>query len=134
MSLCPFPNPCINQIEGGDCDLQCELPPCTETVYSTSASSQRVVPQPNETADEVSLEDYIEININYDAMRQTLVTESRAQTSASLLGNIGGQMGLFMGISFLSLIEVFGELVSLRLLPRWLLGETRILGIGSLDD
>lgn len=80
------------------------------------------------------MEDYLQVNINYDTMRETTTTETRSLSTANLLASIGGQMGLFMGVSLLSVIEVFGELISLRLLPRWISGETRIYGIGSYEN
>lgn len=69
------------------------------------------------------------LQINYDAMRQGIVTESRSLTFSQLMGNIGGQMGLFLGISVISIMEV-GELVLMRLIPR-LWGERRLYGLGG---
>lgn len=75
--------------------------------------------------------DTLEVLINYDVMRETVVTESPSMTTSQLLGNIGGQMGLFLGISVISLMEI-GELLFVRLMPR-LCGEGRLYGIGGLN-
>jgi hypothetical protein len=41
-------------------------------------------------------------------------------------------MGLFMGVPVVSIIEIFGELLPLRLLPRvW--GDKRLCGMGSKE-
>ena len=54
-------------------------------------------------------------------------------TFGVLLANIGGQMGLFVGISVISIIEIFSELMIFRLLPRFW-GDRRLYGVGSTDN
>ena len=46
------------------------------------------------------------INIFYNEISYTALVETPTVTLNTLIGNIGGQLGLFIGISFLSLIEV----------------------------
>ncbi len=59
----------------------------------------------------LSLEDVKEsvilLNVNYETMVSTIVEETPAMTFPTLLGNLGGQLGLFLGMSFLSFIELF---------------------------
>ena len=53
------------------------------------------------------------ININYDDVKYTLVSQVPKMTFEELLANIGGQLGLFIGISFLSFIEIIDILVQI---------------------
>ena len=48
----------------------------------------------------------LKLNIFYDDMFYTKLSDSPAITSDTLLGTIGGNMALFLGISFLSFVEV----------------------------
>ena len=59
-----------------------------------------------------SLSTYIQnsvakINIFYNDLSYNILIESASITWDVLLGNIGGSLGLFVGISFLSIIELF---------------------------
>jgi len=118
----------------GACESQCSHPPCTETVYDTRSSLMQIAPLVDMTGTVVeNLQDYVNLTINYEALRENQVTETKAQTFSQLLSNIGGQMGLFLGISVISLIELCGELLILRLIPR-LWGDKRLYGIGSKDQ
>ena len=113
-----------------NCDTRCELPPCSEVVYDAISSFQRLEPPPG---DDKPSEDFIDLVINYEAMRQKRVTESIATTTAQLLSSIGGTMGLWLGVSVVSLVEVFGELLSFRLVPRLLWQDSRLHGVGSYN-
>lgn len=57
---------------------------------------------------------YLKVIINYDDISYTSLDDNPQYTIQDLLGNIGGQLGLFIGISFLSFIEflqLFVEIV-----------------------
>ena len=56
---------------------------------------------------------FLKFIINYDHLYYTLIDESPALNSNDLLGNLGGQLGLFIGISFLSLVELIELIVEL---------------------
>ena len=130
------------------CEDTCALPPCFEEMYQTQSTLLALAPRSAEAADALQfvcprlapddisgeklsdLKESICLHINYQAIRQENVTESKATTFSQLLSNIGGQMGLFMGLSMLSLVEVFGELLALRCVPR-LWGDRRLYGVGS---
>ena len=58
---------------------------------------------------------YTYVNIYFDYTGYTLVTEAPAQELVDLLSSVGGTMGLYLGISFLSFVEAV-ELVILLLL------------------
>ena len=58
----------------------------------------------------------VSINIFYDSLSYTLSTESPQMDLVSLLANIGGNLGLFLGeslLSFCELIEVAFEILQL---------------------
>lgn len=46
------------------------------------------------------------LNVNYETMMSTVTEETPAMPFPTLLGNLGGQLGLFLGMSFLSFFEV----------------------------
>lgn len=47
------------------------------------------------------------LQVNYETMRSMVIEQTPAQTFPTLLGNLGGQLGLFLGMSFLSFVELF---------------------------
>ena len=53
------------------------------------------------------------ININYDDVKYTKVSQIPKMTFEDLLANIGGQLGLFIGISFLSFVEIIDTLIQI---------------------
>jgi hypothetical protein len=69
-------------------------------------------------SDNVSLDDFDQIRksvakivIYYGDMTQTFITEYAKTQIADLVACVGGILGLFMGISFLSFIEIFDLLI-----------------------
>ena len=46
------------------------------------------------------------VNVYYESMKYAVTTDSISITSDDLLSNFGGTLGLYLGISFLSLIEI----------------------------
>ena len=56
----------------------------------------------------------LRVVINYDDLKLTYLEETPAITIETLLGIVGGQLGLFIGISFLSFIELL-ELILISL-------------------
>ena len=55
------------------------------------------------------------VNINYNALGYTQIKEVQKMTVLDLLTNIGGTMGLFLGLSFLSFFEIGVLFVELAL-------------------
>ena len=76
------------------------------------------------------LRNFASVRINFDVIQYDEFRESKAVTTAQLLGSIGGSMGLFLGISVLSVFEVVGDLLMMRLIPRRF-GVRQLYGIGS---
>jgi hypothetical protein len=73
----------------------------------------------------------VSIHCNDEAMREEHITEVKSQRFSDLLGNIGGQLGLFIGMSVITIFELF-DLLLLRLLPRFW-GDRRLFGIGGKE-
>lgn len=119
---------------------ECERPPCFQVDYTVRSSrlslsrNDVIATMVNEglTEEEV-LQNTVSVQINFESIREERVSESKVMSKTQLLSNIGGQMGVFLGVSFISLIELFGELMVFRLLPR-LGGDRRLYGIGSKSD
>jgi hypothetical protein len=111
------------------CYPNCPLE-CKRVKYSTSISTSRllsdlfvsnVVNNPtyyssftNNTINESELVNYlIKLNIYYGSLTYTVITESAAINLVSLLSNIGGTLSLFLGISVLSIIEIFEVVIEI---------------------
>mmetsp|Transcript_20775 Transcript_20775/g.57437 ORF Transcript_20775/g.57437 Transcript_20775/m.57437 type:complete len:482 (+) Transcript_20775:211-1656(+) len=115
----------------------CSLPPCEITIYEASSvvadNSQKTLDLYESfwpgLGDEFQ-QNFIAMRINYDKLQFEVVTQSPSITFATLLGSIGGSMGLFLGISVVSIIEIFGDLLCLRVLPRGC-GIRRLYGLGG---
>jgi hypothetical protein len=61
----------------------------------------------NRTIDSTQAEkSFIGLNIFYDSLSYTLTTESPQMDWVTLLGSIGGNLGLFLGVSVFSLCEM----------------------------
>jgi hypothetical protein len=119
------------------CD--CSQPPCEEEVYTAGVSGLALSDGFAEYLQEIYgweseyfLANFVGLRINYDMIREAVLKESRAQTPAQFLAAIGGTMGLFAGISFISLVEIFGDLTCMRLIPR-LFGYRNLYGLGTMN-
>ncbi|RMZ95146.1 acid-sensing ion channel 5 [Brachionus plicatilis] len=66
----------------------------------------------------VSLEEFREsilaVNIYYESLKQTEITESASVTLDALIADIGGIHGLFLGISILSFAEIIDLIIMIR--------------------
>lgn len=140
----------IKQLES-KCNVEaCAKPSCYEETYPTMVSSF------------VNGGSDLSVSINYEAIEEEIITESKTITIPVLFSEMGGVMGLFMGISllckstltftetvlinaaflaqFIILTHIFhalaifelGDLLFLRLLPR-LFGSKHLYGFGSKD-
>ena len=47
------------------------------------------------------------LDIYFEDLHYTSVTESEADNTSSLVSDLGGQLGLFLGMSVLTLVELF---------------------------
>ena len=62
---------------------------------------------------ENSLESFVSLNIYYDSLSYMLTTEAPQTDWISLLGNIGGNLGLLLGVSFFSLCELVEVMIEI---------------------
>lgn len=121
-----------------NCGQDCSLPPCEHTEYDTSMTtielSQSLQQQLNELfgtdSRDYFLQNFVSVTVNFEQIQVQEFTEAKAMTRSQLLGAIGGSMGLFLGISALSVFEVLGDLTMLRLAPR-LFGYRGLFGLGG---
>lgn len=103
---------------------------CKQTKYVTSISSSQLLPNifyadvlnssslrsffPNGNITLDLVQSYlIKVNIFYDSLSYTVVTESPSITVVSLLSNIGGILSLFLGVSILSVVELMEILIEI---------------------
>lgn len=111
------------------CPIQCPLE-CNQTLYTTSMSSYDLIgnlyadfinSKPNLLNDfnlkpvdvETARRNFVSVSLYYNSLSYTLSEEKPSLDIVALLANIGGTMGLFLGISFLhvcELVDVFLEL------------------------
>jgi hypothetical protein len=118
----------------------CTLPPCTETTYEAAPSSLALSEVfLNDLANAKNIsgkyveENLLYVSVNFEAIRYQQQSETKTMSFAQLLSSAGGTCGLFAGMSFISIIEVFGDLMLLRLVPR-LFGHRQLYGVGSKED
>ena len=52
------------------------------------------------------------VNINFDDPQVTVFTKDAKVTPYSMLGSIGGTLGIFLGISFVGLIDLFEMVIN----------------------
>ena len=52
------------------------------------------------------------VQIYFDELKTTVLTESIKMQAADLISSLGGLLGLFMGLSFLSFVEIFDFLIN----------------------
>ncbi|XP_064095233.1 degenerin-like protein unc-105 [Macrobrachium nipponense] len=78
-------------------DLDCKCPQaCKEMVYKTQVTSSRV----NESKSEM-----VNLHLYLDSTTYELYEESPTYTWDTLLSNLGGSLGLFLGVSLVSVVE-----------------------------
>ncbi len=70
----------------------------------------------NETLSDESIKNgLVKINIFYDSLSYTQITESAKMNKVSLLASIGGFMGMFLGMSLMTFVEILDIVVRLIL-------------------
>ncbi|KAL7556927.1 hypothetical protein ACA910_006171 [Epithemia clementina (nom. ined.)] len=115
----------------------CSLPPCSQTTYRMVTSEldfsqvlySKLLENMNLTETEL-LQNFMVVRLNYGSIQMDRLSETKAMTQQQLIGNIGGSMGLYLGISALSMFEIFGDFMCLRLIPR-LFGYRHLYGLGA---
>jgi len=112
-----------------NCISSCPLE-CNQNIYDTSTSSSilngysyiyDILTRPNlskdfinRTLDASSAEkSFVQLNIFYESLSYTLTEESPQIDTVSLIGSIGGNLSLFLGVSFFSLSEIVEVIVEI---------------------
>jgi hypothetical protein len=105
------------------CPLECSSAQFTFTLTSQSytgllfealvKSSQTFMSDFNYTpiTPETASNKFVELNLYYDSLSFTSSEDSPSMDIVTLLGNVGGTLGLFLGICILSLFEIIHVLV-----------------------
>ena len=65
---------------------------------------------------ETARRNFVNVNLYYNALAYTLSTETSSMDVVSLLANIGGTMGLFLGVSLLHVCEIVEAFIELGFL------------------
>jgi hypothetical protein len=128
--LCPFTNIKIfsassSAINDCDCPLECET---TSYTYSTSCSDypsnytfsnnligSSTILKHIQTYDELK-RSVLKVNIFYDELKTTTITQDAKTSLSDFISSIGGTLGLFLGFSFLSFIELFEVILNVLLI------------------
>ena len=100
------------------CPIECDYVTYTQVDYTSNYPSQyyidlvktQVYDVPLNVTD-AELVDYLrnsilKLTVNYDDLAYTSITDTPDTTLEELLGSIGGNAGLFIGISILTLVEL----------------------------
>jgi hypothetical protein len=91
----------ITSICGNDCPLECD-----SIEYETSLSFNKFLTN--------NSDNIVNFNLFYSSLDYTMIDQIGKMDGFDLISNIGGNLGLFIGISFLSfaeLIELFIEII-----------------------
>ena len=62
---------------------------------------------------DTALKSFVRVLISYDTLSYELTTESAKMEIVDLLANVGGNLGLFMGVSVLSLCEILQAFIEI---------------------
>ncbi|CAM9545040.1 acid-sensing ion channel 2-like isoform X1 [Lampetra fluviatilis] len=104
-------------VEKDDNFCVCDTP-CNTTRYGkelsmvkipSKASAKYLAKKYNKTEDYIR-ENVLVLDIFFEALNYETIEQKKAYEVAGLLGDIGGQMGLFIGASILTILEIFDYL------------------------
>uniref|UniRef100_A0A8P4KJE3 Acid-sensing ion channel 1 n=1 Tax=Dicentrarchus labrax TaxID=13489 RepID=A0A8P4KJE3_DICLA len=102
----------------------CETP-CNMTRYGkemsfvkipSKASAKYLAKKFNKTEQYIA-DNILVLDIYFEALNYETIEQKKAYELAGLLGDIGGQMGLFIGASILTILELFDYLYEVKYLP-----------------
>jgi hypothetical protein len=85
---------------------------CDSIQYDISHSFAKILTQ-NELFNNVQIENYVFFNVYYGNLQYTVIDQIAQMNVFDLISNIGGNLGLFIGISFLSFAELIELLVEI---------------------
>ncbi|KAM5126593.1 acid-sensing ion channel 1C-like, partial [Mantella aurantiaca] len=96
-----------------DCDTPCEMvrfgKELSMVKIPSKASASYLARKYNKTEQYIA-ENVLVLDIFFEALNFETIEQKKAYEVAGLLGDIGGQMGLFIGASILTILEIFDYL------------------------
>ncbi|XP_043931335.1 acid-sensing ion channel 4 [Protopterus annectens] len=100
-------------IEDSSEKCECETP-CNMTRYGKEISmvkipsnrSARYLAKKYNTSEDYIRENFLVLDVFFEALNYETIEQKKAYELAGLLGDIGGQMGLFIGASVLTILEI----------------------------
>jgi hypothetical protein len=90
---------------------------CDSIQYDISHSFTKLSTQ-NKVFKNLQIENFVSFAVFYESLQYTIIDQMAQMNEFDLISNIGGNLGLFIGISFLSfaeLIELFVEIICIIL-------------------
>ncbi|NXI27883.1 ASI1C protein, partial [Sterrhoptilus dennistouni] len=75
----------------------------------SKASAKYLAKKFNKTEQYIA-DNVLVLDIFFEALNYEMIEQKKAYEGAGLLGDIGGQMGLFIGASLLTILEIFDYL------------------------
>ncbi|XP_066935208.1 acid-sensing ion channel 1-like [Clytia hemisphaerica] len=111
--FCPQGDQCLDELleKWFDGNMKCDCnPPCEETLFSTSVYSQNY-PQDIRRQREIAegkpdpSKNLLTVSIFYEDKSFIKMEEEQFYTIVNLIADMGGQLGLFGGFSFLTVVE-----------------------------
>uniref|UniRef100_A0A8B9H5D3 Acid-sensing (proton-gated) ion channel 2 n=1 Tax=Astyanax mexicanus TaxID=7994 RepID=A0A8B9H5D3_ASTMX len=114
----------LSAVEGSNCVCR---NPCNMTRYNKelsmvkipSKTSARYLEKKFNRSEKYITDNILVLDVFFEALNYETIEQKKAYEVAGLLGDIGGQMGLFIGASILTILELFDyayEVVKERLL------------------
>ena len=100
-----------DNLEVRNCVEKCPLE-CSEQWYDSYFSFSKIVSK-NQLEADATYHSQVKLNIYYESLSFTIITESPTYTLLILLSNIGGVMSLFLGLSLISFFEIILSLVEI---------------------
>ena len=85
---------------------------CDSIQYDKSHSFTKISTH-NEAFTNFQIDNYVFFNVYYENLQYTVIDQIAQMNVFDLISNIGGNLGLFIGISFLSFAELIELLVEI---------------------
>ncbi|XP_051997114.1 acid-sensing ion channel 4-B-like [Xyrauchen texanus] len=95
--ICPCETPCNMTRYGKELSM----------VKIPSRGSARYLSRKYQKSEEYIRDNFLILDIFFEALNYETIEQKKAYDIAGLLGDIGGQMGLFIGASILTILEIF---------------------------
>uniref|UniRef100_A0A8D2JH96 Acid-sensing ion channel 3 n=1 Tax=Varanus komodoensis TaxID=61221 RepID=A0A8D2JH96_VARKO len=120
-------NPALDfLVEKDDKFCSCQTP-CETVRYGKelsvvkipSKASAKYLAKKYNRSEQYIVENLLMLDIFFEALNYETIEQKKAYEVAGLLGDIGGQMGLFIGASLLTILEIFDYLYEVSGSRRW---------------